>query len=97
MVSNADTVTGYAAIQVDVRRMKEPINAEETRGWTTIDGASSYRHGQTGTGKTAAFLLPIIMKVKYAQGMHPRALILAPTRELAQQIQEVVCHSYIDD
>lgn len=43
---------------------------------------------QTGTGKTAAFLLPLLMKVKYAQGMHPRALILAPTRELAIQISE---------
>jgi ATP-dependent RNA helicase RhlE len=43
---------------------------------------------QTGTGKTAAFLLPILMKVKYAQGQHPRALILAPTRELALQIED---------
>ncbi|MCC9168350.1 DEAD/DEAH box helicase [Pontibacter harenae] len=43
---------------------------------------------QTGTGKTAAYLLPIIMKVKYAQGTNPRALILAPTRELAMQIEE---------
>ncbi|MDX5442305.1 MAG: DEAD/DEAH box helicase, partial [Hymenobacteraceae bacterium] len=43
---------------------------------------------QTGTGKTAAYLLPILMKVKYAQGQHPRALILAPTRELAMQIEE---------
>ncbi|SIT94930.1 DEAD/DEAH box helicase [Pontibacter indicus] len=43
---------------------------------------------QTGTGKTAAFLLPILMKVKYAQGTNPRAIILAPTRELAMQIEE---------
>lgn len=43
---------------------------------------------QTGTGKTAAFLLPILMKIKYAQGTFPRALILAPTRELAMQIDE---------
>ncbi|ARS36577.1 DEAD/DEAH box helicase [Pontibacter actiniarum] len=43
---------------------------------------------QTGTGKTAAFLLPLLMKVKYAQGQHPRALIIAPTRELVMQIEE---------
>jgi len=43
---------------------------------------------QTGTGKTAAYLLPLLMKLKYAQGRHPRALILAPTRELAMQIGE---------
>ena len=45
---------------------------------------------QTGTGKTAAFGLPLLMKVKYAQGEHPRALILAPTRELAIQIFDVL-------
>jgi ATP-dependent RNA helicase RhlE len=43
---------------------------------------------QTGTGKTAAFGLPLLMKVKYAQGTNPRALVLAPTRELAMQIEK---------
>jgi ATP-dependent RNA helicase RhlE len=43
---------------------------------------------QTGTGKTAAYLLPLLMKIKYAQEDHPRALILAPTRELILQIEE---------
>jgi len=41
---------------------------------------------QTGTGKTAAFVLPILKKLTYAQGENPRALILTPTRELAIQI-----------
>ena len=45
---------------------------------------------QTGTGKTAAFVLPILMKIKYAQGENPRALILAPTRELVMQIEEAI-------
>jgi ATP-dependent RNA helicase RhlE len=45
---------------------------------------------QTGTGKTAAYLLPLLMKVKYAQGKSPRALILAPTRELVIQINDAV-------
>jgi len=45
---------------------------------------------QTGTGKTAAFVLPILMKVKYAQGTDPRALIIAPTRELILQIEQNV-------
>jgi len=43
---------------------------------------------QTGTGKTAAYVLPLIMKLKYAQGTDPRALIVSPTRELAMQIAE---------
>ncbi|MBT1702694.1 DEAD/DEAH box helicase [Chryseosolibacter indicus] len=41
---------------------------------------------QTGTGKTAAYMLPVLMKVKYAQGNEPRVLILAPTKELTIQI-----------
>ncbi|MEM1407683.1 MAG: DEAD/DEAH box helicase [Bacteroidota bacterium] len=53
---------------------------------------------QTGTGKTVAFVLPILMKIKYAQGNDPRALILAPTRELALQIEENlnILSSYTD-
>jgi len=43
---------------------------------------------QTGTGKTAAFVLPLLRMLGYAQGDHARALILAPTRELAMQINE---------
>ncbi|MFN8345612.1 MAG: DEAD/DEAH box helicase [Spirosomataceae bacterium] len=45
---------------------------------------------QTGTGKTAAYLLPLLMRIKYAQGLHPRALILAPTRELVMQIDAAI-------
>jgi len=41
---------------------------------------------QTGTGKTAAYVLPLLMKIKFAQGAQVRALILAPTRELVLQI-----------
>ena len=45
---------------------------------------------QTGTGKTAAFLLPLMTQLSYTPsvraGQPPKALILAPTRELANQI-----------
>ena len=44
---------------------------------------------QTGTGKTAAFVLPILQKLgKAGGGRAPRALILTPTRELAAQVAE---------
>lgn len=45
---------------------------------------------QTGTGKTAAFVLPLLMKLKYPQGEHARGLILSPTRELVLQTGEVI-------
>jgi ATP-dependent RNA helicase RhlE len=41
---------------------------------------------QTGTGKTAAFALPIIERLVASRGQNPRALVIAPTRELALQI-----------
>ena len=49
---------------------------------------------QTGTGKTAAFLLPLMTQLGYTpavrSGQPPKALILAPTRELANQISQNV-------
>jgi ATP-dependent RNA helicase RhlE len=59
-----------------------------------LNGRDLIGIAQTGTGKTAAFVLPILEKL--ARGTHvagrraPRALILAPTRELAAQIDEAV-------
>ena len=46
---------------------------------------------QTGTGKTAAFVLPILQSLSQGPRGKVRALIVAPTRELAEQInQEIV-------
>lgn len=45
---------------------------------------------QTGTGKTAAFVLPILNKLLNGQRNTPRALIVTPTRELAEQINDVI-------
>jgi ATP-dependent RNA helicase RhlE len=42
----------------------------------------------TGTGKTAAFLLPILQRLSKQDWENPRALVLAPTHELADQITE---------
>jgi ATP-dependent RNA helicase RhlE len=45
---------------------------------------------QTGTGKTAAYLLPLLQTLKYAQGTEPRCLILVPTKELVVQVEKSV-------
>ena len=44
---------------------------------------------QTGTGKTLAFLLPLMAMLSHAQGQGPRGVILTPAKELALQIAEV--------
>lgn len=45
---------------------------------------------QTGTGKTAAFALPILQRLTEGRLRQVRALIIAPTRELAEQIHEAI-------
>lgn len=51
-----------------------------------LEGRDVVGVANTGTGKTAAFLIPLINKVYYSQSQ--RVLIVVPTRELAVQIQE---------
>ena len=46
---------------------------------------------QTGTGKTAAFVLPILERLIKGPIGRVRALVVAPTRELAEQIHEAIC------
>jgi ATP-dependent RNA helicase RhlE len=53
-----------------------------------LDGSDLIGCAATGTGKTAAFLLPMLQTLSARQSPGVRALILAPTRELAAQIAE---------
>lgn len=81
---------------------RQLLNAIEDAGYTTptpiqeqaipvaLAGHDVLGIAQTGTGKTAAYSIPILMKIKYAQGAHARALILAPTRELVMQITAAI-------
>lgn len=68
----------------------EPTPIQEQAIPVALAGQDILGIAQTGTGKTAAYTLPLLMRIKYAQGQHPRALILAPTRELAMQISEAI-------
>lgn len=45
---------------------------------------------QTGTGKTLAYLLPVLKQFEFTHSEYPKILILAPTRELAVQINEEI-------
>ncbi len=63
-----------------------PIQGESIPG--LLEGRDLIGIAQTGTGKTAAFTLPILQKMKESHGRGIRTLVLAPTRELAAQIGE---------
>ncbi|WP_257883397.1 DEAD/DEAH box helicase [Hymenobacter sp. DG01] len=55
-----------------------------------IEGKDLIACAQTGTGKTAAYLLPLLDKISHAKHGNTSTLILVPTRELATQIDEQV-------
>jgi len=75
---------------IDDAGYTEPTPVQQKTMPPILNGQDVMGIAQTGTGKTAAYVLPIIMRLKYAQGESPRALIVAPTRELAMQIEENV-------
>ncbi len=68
-----------------------PTPVQEKAIPAILDGCDVIAAANTGTGKTAAFLLPTISKLEKAKRGRraPRVLVLTPTRELAQQIATV--------
>ncbi|WP_379145749.1 DEAD/DEAH box helicase [Paenibacillus sp. sgz500992] len=65
----------------------KPTPVQEEAIPPVVQGLDVIARAKTGTGKTLAFLLPIMDKIR-VEAAYPQALILAPTRELALQITE---------
>ena len=77
------------AVEAQGYSIPTPIQAQGIPA--VLSGRDVMAAAQTGTGKTAAFSLPLLQRLAAdttAQRRTPRALILTPTRELAAQIQE---------
>jgi superfamily II DNA/RNA helicase len=56
----------------------------------TLAGRDLIGHAPTGSGKTVAFALPLVINAQRGGPNRPRALVLAPTRELASQIAQTL-------
>ncbi len=96
--------TGAQVTFADLGLGQKLLTALETAGYTNptpiqakaippaLQGRDVLGIAQTGTGKTAAFALPMIERLSKgrARAGMPRSLILAPTRELADQVAEQV-------
>ncbi|RWS24781.1 putative ATP-dependent RNA helicase DDX5-like protein [Leptotrombidium deliense] len=74
----------------------------QSQGWPiALSGRDMVGIAQTGSGKTLAYMLPAFIHIdgqpSERKSWGPMALVLAPTRELAQQIQDVVkqCNNYV--
>jgi len=82
-ILKAISLCGYAA----------PTPIQEQAIPQAIAGKDLIASAQTGTGKTAAFVIPALerlQKPSAAKGKGPRVLVLTPTRELANQVTEAV-------
>lgn len=69
---------------------EQPTSVQEEAFPVIRSGKDVIGIAQTGTGKTLAYLIPLLMKLHYAQGRYPRALVIVPTRELVVQVCESV-------
>jgi ATP-dependent RNA helicase DeaD len=84
---------GALALHPDVQRVLADVGYEAPSPIQAatipplLEGRDVLGQAQTGTGKTAAFALPILSRIERRAGK-PQALVLAPTRELAIQVAE---------
>ena len=75
---------------VDGAGYTDPTSVQEQAIPVVLEGRDLIACAQTGTGKTAAFLLPILQRLAEERpSRYPRALVISPTRELAAQIGDM--------
>ncbi len=77
----ADLVTALAREGID-----DPFPIQELTIADALAGRDLCGKAKTGSGKTLAFGLPLLCRIGQAAPGHPRALVLVPTRELANQV-----------
>jgi len=89
---NFDTFNLHPSIMAGVRELgysiPTPIQSQAIP--PTMQGRDVIGMAQTGTGKTAAFVLPILERLRSGPRRCVRALVISPTRELAEQTCEAV-------
>lgn len=80
------------SIQINEVGYREPTPIQKAAIPMILNGFDVLGLAKTGTGKTAAFVLPILEKIftTKGKGRGVRALIIAPTRELAEQINSTI-------
>jgi ATP-dependent RNA helicase RhlE len=66
----------------------QPTPIQEKAFPIIMSGKDVVGISQTGTGKTVAYLLPLLRQLRYTEQKHPRVLVLVPTRELVIQVME---------
>ena len=89
-------MSSFETLQIDPRIMRviekmgwsEPTPVQEATIPIMMEGKDVMAQAQTGTGKTAAFGIPLLQRI--TKGKSPSALVLVPTRELGVQVSEEI-------
>lgn len=71
---------------LDDLQLKETTPIQEKAFPVIMSGRDTVGIAQTGTGKTFAYILPILRQLEFSEQRHPRVLIIVPTRELVVQV-----------
>lgn len=71
-------------------KFETPTPIQEQAFSTIMSGKDVVGIAQTGTGKTFAYMLPILRMLKYSEQKNPRILVMVPTRELVVQVVEEI-------
>ena len=69
---------------------EKPTPLQEETFSVILSGRDVVGIAQTGTGKTFAYMLPILQGLKFSKQISPRVLVLVPTRELVLQMVEMI-------
>lgn len=75
---------------IDDLGFSSPTLVQEEAFSVILSGKDVVGISQTGTGKTLAFVLPLLQELKFSKQIHPRILILVPTIELVTQTVEKI-------
>jgi ATP-dependent RNA helicase RhlE len=75
---------------IDELGFENPTPIQEEAYPVILAGRDVVGIAQTGTGKTFAYMLPLLRDLKYSEQIDPRILILVPTRELVLQVVEQI-------
>ncbi len=68
----------------------KPTPVQEAAFSTVMSGQDIVGIAQTGTGKTFAYLIPLLQGLSFSKEIHPRILVMVPTRELVVQVVEEI-------
>ena len=90
MVFNDLGLSNQLQYAIDDLGFQNPTPIQEQAFSVVRSGKDVVGIAQTGTGKTFAYMMPILRDLKFSKQQHPRVLVLVPTRELVIQVVDEI-------